>query len=74
MKIAAVQMVSATDTERNLEAADRLIAQAAGAGAELVALPEYFCRRADPALPRRHRAPARAVAGRRHHPDGRARP
>jgi nitrilase len=43
MKIAAVQMVSCTDTDRNLEAADRLIAQAAGAGAELVALPEYFC-------------------------------
>jgi nitrilase len=43
MKIAAVQMVSGTDTERNLEAAERLIAQAAGAGAQLVALPEYFC-------------------------------
>ncbi|MBX3604396.1 MAG: carbon-nitrogen hydrolase family protein [Piscinibacter sp.] len=43
MKIAAIQMVSTPDVERNLEAARRLIAQAAGAGAELVALPEYFC-------------------------------
>ena len=43
MKIAAVQMVSGTDAERNAEAAWRLIEQAAQAGAELVALPEYFC-------------------------------
>ncbi|MDQ6680010.1 MAG: carbon-nitrogen hydrolase family protein, partial [Pseudomonadota bacterium] len=43
MKIAAVQMVSTPSIERNLEAAARLIGEAAGAGAELVALPEYFC-------------------------------
>ena len=43
MKIAAIQMVSTTDVERNLDAARRLIAQAAGDGAQLVALPEYFC-------------------------------
>ena len=43
MKIAAVQMVSTPDVARNLEAAARLIQQAAQAGAELVALPEYFC-------------------------------
>jgi nitrilase len=43
MKIAAVQMVSTPDVERNLAAAARLIAQAAAAGAALVALPEYFC-------------------------------
>ncbi len=43
MKIAAVQMVSTPDVERNLDAARRLIAEAAGAGAQLVALPEYFC-------------------------------
>ncbi|MEY4749030.1 MAG: hypothetical protein RIQ60_1244 [Pseudomonadota bacterium] len=43
MKIAAVQMVSTPDVERNLAAAARLIAQAAMAGAELVVLPEYFC-------------------------------
>ena len=43
MKIAAVQMVSTPDLARNLEAAGRLVAQAAAAGAELVALPEYFC-------------------------------
>jgi len=43
MKIAAVQMVSTPDVDRNLDAAARLIAQAAQSGAELVALPEYFC-------------------------------
>ena len=43
MKIAAVQMVSTPDLARNLEAADRHVAQAAAAGARLVALPEYFC-------------------------------
>ncbi len=43
MQIAAVQMVSTPEVERNLEAAGRLIAQAAEQGARLVALPEYFC-------------------------------
>jgi predicted amidohydrolase len=43
MRIAALQTVSTPDVERNLEAAARLIAQAAQGGAELVALPEYFC-------------------------------
>jgi nitrilase len=43
MKIAALQMVSAPDLARNLESAARLIAQAASQGAQLVALPEYFC-------------------------------
>ncbi len=43
MKIAAVQMVSTPDVARNLEAAARLVAEAAAGGAVLVALPEYFC-------------------------------
>jgi predicted amidohydrolase len=43
MKIAAVQMVSTPDVERNLDAAARLVAEAAAGGAALVALPEYFC-------------------------------
>ena len=43
MKIAAIQMVSTTSVERNLDAARRLIRQAAEADAQLVALPEYFC-------------------------------
>ncbi len=43
MKIAALQMVSTPSVERNLDAARALVAQAAQAGAELVALPEYFC-------------------------------
>lgn len=43
MKIAALQMVSTPDVARNLDAAARLISRAASAGAQLVALPEYFC-------------------------------
>ena len=43
MKIAALQMVSTTRVEVNLDTARRLIAEAARAGAALVALPEYFC-------------------------------
>ena len=43
MKIAALQMVSSPRVEHNLATAGRLIAQAAGAGARWVALPEYFC-------------------------------
>ncbi len=43
MKIAALQTVSTPDVARNLEVAARLIAQAAAQGAQLVALPEYFC-------------------------------
>jgi len=43
MKIAAVQMVSAPDWPTNRDTAARLIAQAAAAGAGMVALPEYFC-------------------------------
>jgi nitrilase len=42
MRIAAVQMVSGPDVAPNLATAGRLIAQAAAAGAQLVALPEYF--------------------------------
>jgi len=43
LKIAALQMVSTPDVDRNLAAADRLMAQAAADGVRLVALPEYFC-------------------------------
>ncbi|MFO1218403.1 MAG: carbon-nitrogen hydrolase family protein [Burkholderiaceae bacterium] len=43
MKIAALQMVSTPDVARNLDTARALIAEAASAGARLVALPEYFC-------------------------------
>src|SRR5205085_4229097 len=43
MKIAALQTVSGTSVEANLESARGLLAQAAGAGAELAVLPEYFC-------------------------------
>ncbi|NKB33976.1 MAG: carbon-nitrogen hydrolase family protein [Pseudomonadales bacterium] len=40
--VAAIQMVSTADVDENLAAADRLIAQAASAGAEMVSLPEVF--------------------------------
>jgi nitrilase len=43
MKIAALQMVSTPDVARNLDAAARLVGEAAAAGARLAALPEYFC-------------------------------
>ncbi len=43
MKIAAIQMVSGTNLQANLDAAAQLLAQAAAQGAELAVLPEYFC-------------------------------
>jgi nitrilase len=42
-RVAVVQMVSAPVVAENLDAAGKLVAQAAGQGAKLVALPEYFC-------------------------------
>ena len=43
MKVAALQMVSTPRVAENLAQALVLIAEAALAGAELIALPEYFC-------------------------------
>lgn len=43
MKIAAVQMVSGPDVAVNLATARRLLEDAARRGAQLAALPEYFC-------------------------------
>lgn len=43
MKIAALQMVSTANVNHNLATARRLASDAAGLGARLVALPEYFC-------------------------------
>jgi predicted amidohydrolase len=43
MKIAALQMVSTPDVEQNLDTARALLERAAGEGAELAVLPEYFC-------------------------------
>ncbi len=43
LHVAALQMVSTPDVDHNLRRAAALIAQAADAGAQLVALPEYFC-------------------------------
>ncbi len=41
-RIAAIQTVSGPDVAQNLRDAAELIAQAAGTGAQLIALPEYF--------------------------------
>ncbi len=43
IRVAAVQMVSGPDVAANVEAAGRLVAQAAAQGAQVVLLPEYFC-------------------------------
>ena len=42
VRAAVVQMVSSADVRENLDTAASLIGQAAGAGAQLVALPEFF--------------------------------
>jgi predicted amidohydrolase len=42
VRVAAVQLNSTQDKERNLELAERLVREAASAGAELVALPEKW--------------------------------
>ncbi len=43
MKVAAIQMVAGSDLDANLKQAYVLFKQAALLGAELAALPEYFC-------------------------------
>jgi len=43
VRVAAVQMVSKQTVDANLRDAEVLVAEAARAGAQLVALPEYFC-------------------------------
>lgn len=42
MKVAAIQMVSSADVTANLAVARQLLEEAAGQGAELAVLPEYF--------------------------------
>ena len=43
MKVAAIQMVSGVSVQANLDSARVLLEEAAQAGAQLAALPEYFC-------------------------------
>jgi predicted amidohydrolase len=42
MQAAAIQMSSTRDGDRNLASAGRLVGEAAGAGADLVVLPEKW--------------------------------
>ena len=43
MRVAALQIISGTRWQANLDAARQLLEQASAAGAELAVLPEYFC-------------------------------
>jgi nitrilase len=43
MRVAALQMISGTRWQANLDTARQLLEQASAAGAELAVLPEYFC-------------------------------
>ncbi len=43
MKISTIQMVSTPQVDQNLSVASDLISRAAGAGADMIVLPEYFC-------------------------------
>src|SRR5699024_6372408 len=43
LTVAAIQMVSSTRADDNMNLAARLISDAASRGAQLVLLPEYFC-------------------------------
>jgi len=49
MRVACCQMTSTPDPAANLDAAERLVHEAAGAGARLVCLPEYFACTGSPA-------------------------
>ena len=42
MRVAAIQLNSTDDRERNLEAAERLVGEAASQGAKVIALPEKW--------------------------------
>ena len=43
MKVSAIQMVSTSELQTNLDSAHALLCAAAAEGAELAVLPEYFC-------------------------------
>jgi len=60
MRAAAVQTTAGADRDANLAAAGELVAEAAGAGAELVVLPEWFSVAGSPAV---RQAAAEALDG-----------
>ena len=60
MRVAAIQLNSTNDKARNLGVAERLVADAAAAGAELIALPEKWNLLGRPRTSRR--APRRSPA------------
>ena len=59
MRVAAVQLNSTNDKDRNLEVAARLVGEAAADGAELVVLPEKWNLLGDGATSSRRRRAAR---------------
>src|SRR3954453_967903 len=71
IRVACVQMTSRTDKAANLETAERLVAQAAATGADVVGLPEKWDGNGDaayyhaPAAPRRRRAAREGERNRR---------
>jgi predicted amidohydrolase len=54
MRVGAIQTTAGPDPRANLDAAEGLVDEAAGAGAELVVLPEYFSVAGSPSFLREH--------------------
>jgi predicted amidohydrolase len=54
MRVAAIQTTAGPDRQRNLDSAEGLVSEAAGQGATLIVLPEYFSVAGSPQFLRRH--------------------
>ena len=57
VRVASIQMVSTPRVEENLERMRELVSQAAGLGAQVVLLPEYFCLMGEETDKVKHREP-----------------